>query len=390
MKKSSADKIKIPLFDLKLSSQAKTKVNQVLRSGWLNSGPMAAKFEQELAKRSGVRYAAVLNSASSALQLTLEAIGTSPGREVVTSPFTFVATASAILRTGAYPVLADIQPDSLNLDPDEVARKCGDKTVAVMPVDVAGFPADYKALKQICADKGLPIISDASHSFGAKVGRKSIAQVTDAAIHSFQVTKNLTTADGGAILSRHKQLVERVRLLSRQGMSSTAYDRKVGGGSSYDVVALGAKANLSDVHAAIGLGQLERFDRDQAKRTQLALRYNENLAELHELLETPLMQPHATPAWHLYISRLHLSGLKVTRDQLVRKMAALGIECGVHYRPLFEMTYYRNMGLSAQYFPNAAYAGQRVMSLPLYPSLKISQVDYICDCLSDLILKSRR
>ena len=390
MKKSSNKAVRIPLFDLKLSRETKAQVNAVLRSGWLNSGPNVAALEKKLAQCSGVRNVAVVNSATSALQLTLEAIGATGGTQVITSPFTFVATASAILRAGAYPVFADIDPNSLNLDPDEVARKLTDKTAAIIPVDVAGCPSNYKKLRKICESKALPLISDASHSFGARVGTKSVAQLADAAIHSFQATKNLTTGDGGAIVSRHKELVERVRLLSRQGMTATAYDRRISGGVSYDVVALGTKANLTDLQAAIGLGELERFDANQQKRAKLADRYTSNLAELHELVETPHVEPKTTPAWHLYILRLHLSNLRTNRDQLVKKLAGLGIECGIHYRPLFEMSFYREMGLSAQHFPNASYAGTRVISLPLYPTLKTSQVDYISECLTGLILKARR
>ena len=382
---------KIPLFDIKLSARAKREVAQTLESGWLTSGPKVVAFEKAVATYLEVRYAAAVNSCTAGLQLVLRALGIGRGKEVITSPFTFVATAEAILSVGARPIFADISPTTLNIDPDEVARKMSVRTVAILPVDVAGCPADYEALNRLCDGGKLPLIADAAHSFGATVGDRSIARMADAAVYSFYSTKNLTAGEGGMVVSRHKDLIHVVRTLARHGLTSDAHIRKTAGKQGYDALGLGLKANMSDVHAAIGLGQLTVFDRDQARRGRLAKRYSRNLADLDELVQLPEVTPPNRHAWHMFIIKLHLSKLKIDRDQFIRAMARRGIECGVHFKPVFDLSYYReSLGLSQQFFPNATYAGRRVVTLPLYPSLSPGDVDRVCEAVRDILSAKRR
>ncbi len=380
----------IPLYDLKLSAGTKKQVNAVMSSGWLSTGPNARELEKQVAKLDRVRYATAVTSATAGLQLALEAVGARKGTEVITSPFTFCATAEAILRSEAIPVFADIDPATLNLDPDEVSRKITSKTLCVMPVDIAGHLADYKSLSTICTKHRLPLIADASHSLGASYRRKSVAQLADAAIHSLQATKNVTSAEGGIVASRHKQLIERIQLLSRHAMTSNAYQRRQANKWEYDVVGLGFKANLSDIHAAVGLGQLAVFEKNQAKRARIAARYLKGLAGLEESLELPPEDNAYRHAWHLFIVRLHLSRLKISRDRFIKLMALEGVQCGVHYKPLFEMSYYRQLGFLPRYFPNAAYAGQRVVTLPMFPHLALADVDYVCEKVKRIIGKYGR
>lgn len=375
----------IPLFDLKLSAETKKQVNGVLSSGWLSSGPKGRELEKRVARLVHVRYAAAVSSATIGLQMALEAIGARKGTEVITSPFTFCATAEAILRSEAIPVFADIDPGTLNIDPDEVSRKVTSKTLCVMPVDIAGLPVDYPALGAICGKHRLPIISDASHALGATCKGKSIAQWADAAVHSFQATKNVTSAEGGIVASRHNSMVERLQLLSRHAMTTNAYQRKKANKWEYDVLGLGFKANLSDIHAAVGLGQLTVFEQNQKKRETLAMRYLKNLSDLEDHLELPVQGKGYRHAWHLFILRLHLTRLKINRNRFISQMAVKGVQCGVHYKPLFEMTYYRQLGFLPRFFPNTAYAGQRVVTLPMYPHLTLSDVDYISGCVREII-----
>jgi len=381
---------RIPLFDLKLSAESTRQVREVMTSGWLNSGPKVRELENAVASLTGVRYAAAVSSATAGLQLTLEALGAGPDKEIITTPFSFVAAAAVILRTGAVPVFADIVPATLNIDPDEVVRKVGPRTMGVLPVDIAGHPADYRELADLCENHDLPLIADAAHSLGAGIGRKSIARLADVAIYSFQVTKNLTAADGGMVLSRHKALVDRVRLLSQHGMTAAAFQRRKSHRWEYDVVCLGQKANLTDLHAAVGLGQLSVFEKNQSARYSLVDRYCQGLARLREFLELPTVKSGCRHAWHLFIIKLHLSRLRIKRNRFISLLAEAGIECGVHYKPLFEMSFYRELGYSPQYFPNAAYAGQRVVTLPLYPELKPVQVDYICDRIAKIVARYSR
>ena len=380
----------IPLFDLKLSAQTRKQVNDVVSSGWLSSGPLVKKLEKQVAGLCHVRYAAAVSSATAGLQMTLEALGARKGTEVITSPFTFCATAEAILRAEAVPVFADIDPATLNIDPDEVARKITSKTLAVMPVDIAGHPADYRRLAPMCKKHRLPLIADASHALGAAYRGKSVAQVADAAVHSLQATKNATSAEGGVVASRHKALVERVQLLARHAMTSNAYQRKKANRWEYDVVGLGFKANLSDIHAAVGLGQLAVFEKNQLRRSRIADRYMKGLSGLEDYLELPPQEKAYSHAWHLFIIRLHLSRLKISRDRFIREMAQAGVQCGVHYKPLFDMTYYRQLGFLPRYFPNAAYAGQRVITLPMYPHLTNAEVDFVCESVRQIIRKHAR
>lgn len=377
--KQQAPKRTIPLYDLTLAPSATTSVRSTLKSGWLTSGPKAAEFEKAIARKLKMRHVAAVNSGTAALGLSMATLGLGPGIEVVTTPFSFVATAETIMQLGATPVFADIDPETLNIDPDEVARKVTDKTGAIVPVDIAGLPADYDPLRRISEYHRVPVIADAAHSFGSTYKRKPTCKWVDAAAYSFHATKNLTCGEGGLVASPHKALTERVKLLSLHGLTSSGYDRKKAAEWRYDVVALGYKANLSDIHASVGLGQLERFDEDQAKRAKIAARYHDHLKDLDEFLVLPPEPRGYGHAWHLYIIRLHLSPLKIDRNRFIALMKQAGVECGVHYVPMFQLTLFRQLGLTEQFFPNAAYAGKRVVSLPMYPGLSLKAVDYVCE-----------
>jgi len=383
----------IPLFDLTVSPQARREVADTLESGWLTSGPRVAAFERAIARYLHVRNACAVSSCSIGLQLALKALDIGPGKEVVTSPFTFVATAEAILAVGATPVFADINPTTLNIDPDEVERKVSDRTAAIMPIDIAGYPADYERLDRICSSHELPLIADAAHSFGTQVGSRSIAALSDVAVYSFHSTKNLTCGEGGMVVSRHRALIDIIRTLARHGLSSDAHLRRTKGEFRYDAHGLGLKANMSDVHAAIGLGQLTIFEQNQARRKKLAQRYLDNLDDLRDVIRLPEVAPPDCHAWHLFIIKLRLSRLKLDRNrpQFIRAMAKRGVECGVHFRPIFELTYYRDaMGLSGRHFPNTVYSGQRVVTLPLYPELTLAQVDRVCEEMHKILSQKRR
>ena len=380
MRSFDGDKF-IPLFDLSLSEAAKASVADTLDSGWLTTGAKVAAFEQAVAAQLKMRYTSAVSSGTAGLMLSLAAIGIRQGMEVVTTPFTFVATLEAIIQLGAVPVLADIDPVTLTIDPDEVSRKINAATGAIVPVDIGGYPADYDRLAELSTAHTIPLICDAAHSFGTTFRRKPIAKLVDAAAYSFHATKNLTCGEGGMVVSRHKALVEKVRLLSLHGLTTSGYQRHVKSDWQYDVVALGHKANLSDIHASVGLGQLEGFDVRQTRRREIADRYRNNLSDLSEYLDLPAEDRRAGHAWHLYIIRLELSRLSVDRNTVIALMKEAGIGCGVHYVPMFHLTVFREYGLTEQFFPNAAYAGRRVVSLPMYPELTDAQVDRVCEAL---------
>ncbi len=377
---------RIPLFDLSVSKRTIREVTGTLASGWLTSGPKVAAFEKAVRDYLNVKYAAAVNSATAGLYLALRAAGACQGREVMTTPFTFVATVEAILMTGATPIFADIDPRTLNIGVDDVSQKISDRTMAVLAVDIAGYPADYGRLRQICKERSLFLLADAAHSFGAAYKNKACADLADAAVYSFYSTKNLTCGEGGMVVSNRKQIIDRVRRLSMHSQTSSTYERAQKRTWQYDVTDFGFKANMSDIHAAIGLGQLSTFEKDQAKRAAVAERYRENLSGLSDFLELPTVERHCHHGWHLFIIKLNLPRLRIKRDHFIKLMANYGIECGVHYKPVFELTYYRNaLSLSPHDYPNAAAAGHRVITLPLYPSLKAKDVDYICDQVTAIV-----
>lgn len=380
----------IPLFDLTVSREAIREVTASLESGWLSTGPRVARFEREIAKRLNVNHAVAVNSATAGLAVALKAAGVRAGTEVITSPHTFVATVEAILYCNATPVFADIEPDTLTIDPTSVARLINSRTSAVMPVDIAGHPCDYTKLRALCAKKKIPIIADSAHAFGALYRGKPIPHWTDASVYSFYATKNLTCGEGGMIVANRKSYFDKVRYLSRHGMTTNAFQRKQQGGWEYDVVDLGFKANLSDIHAAIGLGQLTQFDSEQAKRRELVVRYYQNLESFAEFIELPYEQPNCRSSWHLFIIKLNPKSLRLSRDKFIHLMAARGIECGVHYRPVFDFSFYRSLKRWKIRCPKVVSASQRVVTLPLYPKLTLAQVDQVCDQVIGILRKFGR
>ena len=366
------------MYDLQLSRDTLREINDTLKSGWLSTGPKVIEFEAALARYDGVKYAAAVSSATAGMLLTLEAMDMA-GKDVITTPYSFVATTEAIQRAGATPVYVDIDPVTLAIDPSQVESRLSRRTGCILPVDVAGVPSDYAALRRLARQAEVPILADASHALGARYRGKSIPRMADVAVYSFHATKNLTCGEGGMVMTRRKRLAERVKLLSLHGLTKSAYERRRKGQWAYDVTALGYKANMSEMQAAMGLGNLRQFEKNQAKRKKAARRYIENLHELSDYLELPVCPPGSESAWHLFIIKLRLERLSITRDQFIGKMAGHGVECGVHYIPIYEFSFYRDLGLRPSFFPVTDDVARRVVTLPLYPGLKSVQVDQVCE-----------
>ncbi|MEA1980808.1 MAG: DegT/DnrJ/EryC1/StrS family aminotransferase [candidate division Zixibacteria bacterium] len=382
---------RIPLFNLEISSHAKKEANEVLESGWLSGGNKVQKLEKDVASLLGMKYAAAVNSCTVGLQIVLSTIGAGKNKKVITSPFTFVGTIEAIMHAGADVIFADIDPKTLTIDIDEVARKITKNCIAILPVDIAGYPSDYTKLKKVSDQFSIPIISDSAHAIGGLYKNKSIPKFTDASVYSFYSTKNLTCGEGGMVVSEHKELIDALKILSRHGLTKSTFDRHKEKNWKYDVAHLGFKANLSELSAAVGLGQLKVFKKEQAKREKIANRYYKNLQNYNDLFELPIIEKNKTHGWHLFIIRLNLSELSISRNQFIEKMNKKNIECGVHYQPIFEFDFYKEaLGYTGQYLPNAAYAGERVVSLPFYPSLLLKDVDYVCEQIIDILRKSKK
>jgi dTDP-4-amino-4,6-dideoxygalactose transaminase len=377
--------INIPLYDIKVSRAAIAETVATLKSGWLASGPKVAAFEKAIAERSGVRLAAAVSSGTVGLQIALHLLRLPVGAEVITTPHSFIATTASILHAGLKPIYCDIDPDTFNIDTAQIARKITRKTRLVLPVDIAGHPCDYTAMQSICKDQGIKIISDSAHAFGALYRGKPIPHWTDLSVFSFHATKNLTSGEGGAVVARDARLVERARIMARHGINRDAYLRKRANQWEYDINELGLKANMSDILASVGLGELTQFDRNQVKREKIAARYAKNLQHLADYVELPVTRPNCRHAWHLYIAKLQTSRLTITRNQFVNAMAKRGVECGVHYIPIPNFKVFSPHRLSPRQFPVAHDLAGRVVSLPMYASLKLSQVDLVCEAIETVI-----
>jgi perosamine synthetase len=389
--RNSASRDYIP-FHVPLTGPSEIReVTAAIRSGWLTTGPRVRLLEERLARAAGARHAVALNSCTAALHLALAAAGVGPGDEVVTSPYTFAATGEAIQYLGARPVFADIDPVSLNLDPEAAERALTRRTRAILPVHIAGLPCDLRALGSLARRRGAVVIEDAAHALGAAIGRKPIGSHSELVCFSFYATKNLTTGEGGLVTTRSRALADRVRRLSLHGLSRDAWKRYTRQGTwRYDVVEVGFKDNMTDVAAALGLAQLQRFPAMQVKRARLAARYDQLLARC-DAFDRPPTRRGTTHAWHLYILRLRPGVLRLERDRLIEELRERGIGTSVHFLPLHLMSHYRRtFGHRAGDFPHTERESARAISLPLHPALSLAQQDRIAGALLDIARRHRR
>ena len=347
-------------------------VTAALRSDWLTTGPRVPAFEQELASFAGVRHAVAFSSGTAALHGAAAAAGLGPGDEAITTPMTFVATANCVVYVGAEPRFADIDPGTLLIRPDAVAAAVTQRTKAILPVDYAGQPADYPALRAIAdAAPGGPltIIADASHSLGAALDRRPVGTLADLTVLSLHPAKILTTGEGGAVLTDRDDLADKLRRFRNHGIATELAARR---DWTYDMVELGYNYRLTDIGAALGASQLGRIETFLATRRRLAARYLERLAG-HELLDPPVVAPGADPAWHFAFVQLRLDRLRVDRGEVFRAMRAEGIGVNVHYIPVHRHTFYRERfpGIS---MPVAEAAYERLLTIPLFAGMTEADV----------------
>lgn len=356
------------------------EVTEAIRSGWLTTGPKTRQFEREFAQKMGAGIQAIaVNSATAGLHLALEAIGLAPGDEVITTPYTFTATAEVVRYLGAHPVFADINPRTRNIEPEQITARISSRTRAIIPVHFAGLPCDMAAILDIARRHKLRVIEDAAHAFPARSGNELVGSLaSDATVFSFYATKTLTTGEGGMIFTRDAKIAERCRIMRLHGINRDAFQRYTSQVPDwyYEVVAPGFKYNLTDLASAIGLAQLRKTDRFRERRAHLAARYTRLLANF------PLVLPPDAPAgdshaWHLYVISLGISA-GVERDRFITRMAELGIGCSVHFIPLHLQPYWRDTyGLKAESFPNALAAYNRAVSLPLYTRMTDEDQDRV-------------
>ncbi len=347
-----------------------TEVVDTLRSGWVTSGPKMARFEEEFAAFLGGGVEAVaLNSATAGLHLGLEAMGIGHGDEVITTTHTFTSTAQVIRFVGAKPVLVDIDPDTLCIDPSAVEASITPRTRAIIPVHFGGRAAEMDRLLALAARRGIKVLEDAAHALPSTSGGKLIGTLaSEATSFSFYANKTITTGEGGMLVTARPEIAARARTMRLHGISRPAFDRYRSTAPSwhYEIVAPGQKYNMTDIAAAIGLHQLRKAREFQAKRARIAARYTESFAGL-PLLPAPDTAPGEMHAWHLYAVRL-TADAPVGRDTFIERMhREHGIGCSVHYIPLHQHPFWRDeLDLTPAMFPHSEDAWRRIVSLPIY------------------------
>lgn len=366
------------------------EVEACLRSGWLATGPRTDRFEKALAAYCGTEACVATNTGTAALHLALLAAGVKAGDEVVTTPMTWVATANVVLHIGAVPVFADVEAATLNIDPARVEAAITDKTRAILPVHYAGLPCDEDALLELCRANGLALVEDAAHALGASYKGRPIGSIGDVTMFSFHPAKNLTTGEGGALVSSDLDLAARARRLRFHGIDMSPESRFGGRGpAAYDVVEPGFKYNISDLQSAIGLHQLAHLDERNRRRANLAMLYREHLANVphvEPLGDAPYEYEHA---WHMMVVRANTEALTLDRDGLIQTLREREIGAGVHFVPLHLQTLYRDRARDED-LPVATAAHRQILTLPLFPDMRDEDVTFVVDVLRDVVQSNVR
>jgi dTDP-4-amino-4,6-dideoxygalactose transaminase len=350
----------------------------------VTTGPRTKQFEAEFAKAVGAKHAIALNSCTAALHLALEAIGIRENDEVITSPYTFAASAEVIRYFGAKPVLVDVDAETFNIRPELVEAAITDRTRAVIPIHIAGRSADMDPLLAICRPRGIAVIEDAAHSFPTTYKGRMIGSFGDMTCFSFYATKTITTGEGGMICTDNDEWADRCRIMSLHGISRDAWKRYTAEGNwYYEIVAPGFKYNLTDIASALGLAQLRKAESMAKRRRDIALRYNEAFGQV-DSLQVPT-EGDDRHAWHLYMLRLRLDRLSNDRGRVVEELRARNIGTSVHFIPLHIHPYYRELyGYAPDDFPVAHGEYLREISLPIYSKMSDADVADVIRAVRDV------
>jgi len=390
----------IPFSPPDLTDAEIYEVIQTLKSGWITTGPKTKLFEEKIAQYIGVKKAVCLNSATAAMEMTLHILGIGPGDEVITSAYTYTASASVIHHVGAKIVLIDVAPNSFEMDYDKLAEAINERTKVIIPVDIAGRMCDYDKIFQIVESKRhlfkannelqrmfnrIIVLADAAHSFGAERKKVKSGLAADFTCFSFHAVKNLTTAEGGAVTWRQdlgldeEWLYKQFMLYSLHGQSKDALEKTKKGSWEYDIIFPAYKCNMTDILAALGLVQLTRYQELMKRRREIIKTYDRLLLPLGiESLQH--YGKEFSSSGHLYLARIPGAN-EVERNEIIMKMAEAGVVTNVHYKPLPMMTAYKNMGFCIKDYPNAYKQYQNEISLPLHTMLSDEDVEYVCECL---------
>ncbi|VGO20994.1 DegT/DnrJ/EryC1/StrS family aminotransferase [Pontiella sulfatireligans] len=368
-----------------ISEEEIAAVGDVLRSGWITTGPNCARFEGAFAAYTGAAGAVAVCSATAGMHCVLLALGIGPGDEVITPSLTWVSTANLICLLGATPVFADIDRDTLMVSRETIEPLVTSKTKAIIPVHYAGAPADMDPIRQLASERGLALIEDAAHAAGTEYNGERIGK-KGTAIFSFHPIKNMTTGEGGMVCSDDEALLAKVKSLKFHGLGVDAFDRQTQGRTPQaQVIQPGFKYNLTDIAAVLGLGQLKRLDGFNARRAELVARYRERLADIPEILPLGLPEYGHLHAWHLFIVRA-----ATDRTVFMAALKERNIGTGLHFRAIHLQKYYtETFGMKRGLLPNTEWNSDRICSLPLFPSMTDADVDDVAAAIKSTLAAAK-
>ncbi|HEU4671541.1 MAG TPA: DegT/DnrJ/EryC1/StrS aminotransferase family protein [Candidatus Limnocylindrales bacterium] len=386
----------LPFARPSITWREKRAVLEVLDSGWLTTGERTKQFEEQFRERVGSGHAIAVSSATAALHLALEALGVGPGDEVIVPTWTFAASAEVVALLGARPVLVDVDPVTLNVTPDGALAAVTPRTKAVVAVHFAGRPVEIERLVGALRPRNIAVVEDAAHAFPSVVGGSGgryVGTFGRAGAFSFYATKTITTGEGGMLVTDDDAIAERARVMSLHGISSDAWKRYSAGGSwFYEIEDAGYKYNLTDLAAALGLVQLDRADELLAARRTIAAGYTRGFSasSAADLLDLPVDAPDGSHAWHLYVVRLRLDRLGISRNEAIERLRGAGIGVSVHFIPLHLHPYYRRQwGTRPEDCPVATREYERVISLPIWPGMSEGDVDRVVGALAHALDRAR-
>lgn len=366
----------LPFFVPLITQIDKDAVLEVLSSRWLTGGPKARKFESIFADYVGSKHAVSVNSCTAALHLSSLAIGLGPGDEVLVPVLTFAATANAVLYCGAKPVFTDIDEKTFNISPDDLSQKVTSRTKAVIVMHYGGQPCDMKDIMQIVQDNKLNLIEDCAHALGATFRGKQVGTFGVSGCFSFYPTKKITTLEGGMITTNDNALAKKARLLREHGMNKVAYERETGKTWYYDVVELGYNYRLNEVQAALGMSQLAQYEKNKEASRAKSHFLTKELKKIQGIIP-PYEERDRIHVFHLYVIKVLEKEFGIDRNELFKRLSAKGIGLSLHYTPLHFLSLYKTLGYHSGDFPVAERVYKQIMSLPLFPQITDSQIEFL-------------
>lgn len=371
----------IPYGKQWLSEKDIQEVVKVLRGDWLTQGPKVEEFEKAVAKYCNAKFGVAFSSGTAALHAAYFVLGIKKGDEVITAPLTFAATANAVVYCSGKPVFCDILPNTLNINPKEIEKKITSKTKAIAIVDFAGQPADFDAIKKIADRFKLPIVEDAAHALGSEYKGKKVGSLADLTVLSFHPVKTITSGEGGMVLTNNEQWAVKLKKFRHHGIVK----KSEVGPWYYEIEELGYNYRLTDIHCALGLSQLKKLDKFAARRREIAKKYQSGFSGIKEIILIK-EENFAKSVWHIYPIQFDLTKLKIDRKEIFEQLGEKGIKCQVHYMPVHLHPFYKkNFGYKKGDFPVAEKYYERAITLPLFPKMTDSEVNFVIKTVKEII-----